>query len=279
MNMDQSEQHSGQCCRGNNHSFGGQRQGLVTIVFIFLALFLLALSIKTFKEIGYVGGGIAETNAISVSGSGEAIAVPDTAEFTFSVSQEGDTAVEVRDAATRSIDDALQALKDHSVNESDIKTIAYSLQPRYEYRPETCVRFPCERTRVQNGYTLDQTVLVKVRDLDRAGEVIEAVTNAGVQTVGGLSFTIADEDKPKEEARKMAIDNARSKADKLAEDLGVSVVRIIGFSEDGDYPRPYYAATMEAGIGGDAALAKTTPSVPAGENSVTSQVTITYEIR
>ena len=274
--MDQTNEQATHACHGCHQSQWGRR-GVATLTLGLLSLFLLALSIKTFKEIGYVGGGVAETNAISVTGTGEAVVLPDTAEFTFTVTKEGTTAAGVRDDATKTVDAALAALKNMGVEGSRyVKNISYDLQPKYEWRQIECVRFPCDGTQVQTGFILNQSVQVKVQDLDRAGTAIEAVTTAGVESVSGLSFTTADEDKPMTDARKAAIDDARTKAERLAADLGVSIVRIVGFSEDGGFPAPYFAER----VSGDMAATKAeAPVVPVGENTITSNVTITYEIR
>jgi len=258
-------------------------QGTLILVLILLAAFLFAETIKSLKEYRYVGGGIAPSNAITVSGEGEAFAVPDTAEFTFSIMEEAATAAEVQDAATAVANDAIKALVEQGIEEKDIKTVAYSLYPKYEWQQQTtCARYPCPGKQVQVGFKLDQSVSVKVRDLDRAGELLELVTEKGVSSVSGLTFTIADEDTIKAEARKQAIDDAQAKAEKLAGDLGVALVRIVGFHEsDGYRPVAYLArdsAEMAFGMGGGDEGVQS-PAVPAGENRVVSNVNITYEIR
>jgi uncharacterized protein YggE len=254
--------------------------GTVVLVLVLLAAFLAAQTFKSVKEIGYVGGGIAPTNAISVSGTGEVFAVPDTAEFTFTVMEKGDTVSAVQDAATKKANDALDALKQSGVQEKDIKTVAYELQPTYEWQPVTCVRFPCDRKQVQTGFSLTQSVRVKVHDLDKAGELLQTVTSKGVQSVSSLTFTIADEEAVRADARKQAIDQARTKADTLASDLGVSLVRIVGFSENGNYPIMYASDAMKAAPAAmGVAESAPVPSIPAGQNRITSDVTITYEIR
>jgi uncharacterized protein YggE len=257
--------------------------GTLSIVLILLAAFLFAETIKSFKEYRYVGGGIAPSNAITVAGEGEVFAVPDTAEFTFTVIEEAPTAAEVQETATKKANEAVKALVEKGVEEKDIKTINYNLSPKYEWRETTnCLRYPCDRNRVQVGFTLNQSMRVKVNDLDRAGELLELVTSKGVSSVSGLNFTIADEDGLRADARKQAIDEARQKAEKLAEDLGVSLVRIVGFSESGQEGYPMYARfeMMESsealGLGGGGDVA---PTVPAGENKIISNVHITYEIR
>lgn len=260
-------------------------QSALSLVLILLAAFLFAETIKSLKEYRFVGGGIAPSNAITVSGEGEVFAVPDTAEFNFTVLEEAATSAEVQNLATTKASEAIKALTDAGIEEKDIKTVAYNLYPKYEWKTSTnCVRgFPCEQNREQVGFELNQTVEVKVRDLDRAGEMLEAVTGKGVSSVSGLSFTVADEDGIQADARKQAIDDARAKAEKLADDLGVSLVRIVGFSEGGGgYAPVMYARDMmeQSAMGGVSdEMMKTSAVIPSGENRVVSNVNITYEIR
>jgi uncharacterized protein YggE len=277
--LETNEKNETRCC-----SFvqNGSMPTSFTIVLILLATFLFAETIKSFKEYRYVGGGVAPSNIISVAGEGEVFAVPDTAEFVFSVNEEAETAAEVQAIATEKANVVIKALREKEIAEEDIKTINYSLSPKYEWKVgAVCNQFSCPRNQEQVGFTLNQSVRVKVRNLDRAGELLELVTEKGVSNVSGLTFTVADEDGLKEDARKLAIDEARAKAEKLASDLGVSLVRIVGFSESGDYGIPMYARTMESsyadGLGGG--VTNESVSVPAGENKVTSNVSITYEIR
>ncbi|KKS35373.1 MAG: 26 kDa periplasmic immunogenic protein [Parcubacteria group bacterium GW2011_GWD2_42_14] len=256
--------------------------GALALVLILLAAFLFAETIKSLKEYRFIGGGIAPSNAITVSGEGEVFAVPDTAEFSFTVLETAATSAEVQGAATTKANDAIKALVDLGIEEKDIKTVAYDLYPKYEWKTNTtCVRFPCEQNQVQVGFELNQTVQVKVRAIDRAGEMLEAVTGKGVSSVSGLTFTVADEDGIQADARKQAIDDARAKAEKLASDLGVSLVRIVGFSEGGDVPPVMFArdSAQSLGMGGAEEMMKSSVNVPTGENRVVSNVNITYEIR
>ena len=99
----------------------------------------------------------------------------------------------------------------------------------------------------------------------------------GASNVSGLSFSIDDEELLKEDARKLAIDDAKENAEILAGNLGVKLVRIINFSESGYFPIYRQKFSAEAvsmdGIGGVA------PEIPTGENKIISQVNIVYEIR
>jgi uncharacterized protein YggE len=250
---------------------------------VLLSAYLFSVTLNALKENRFIGSGIGAVNIVSVSGEGEVFAVPDTAEFTFSITEEGATAGAVQETATTKANEVIDALKAQGVEEKDIKTVAYELHPKYEWIQERCTTaFGCPGKQVQNGFELTQSVLVKARDLNKAGELLSLVTEKNVSNVSGLTFTIADEDGLRAEARKAAIDDAKEKAEKLATDLGVSLVRIVSFNEnEGNYPMPYMARDMAMsdvyGIGGgeEAKVA----SVPAGENRISSNVSVTYEIR
>ncbi len=258
--------------------------GTLVLVLLLLAAFLFAETVKSFKEWAYVGGGIPSANVITVTGTGEVFVKPDVGEFTFMVQEEGATVGAVQEAATKKADAALVALKDKGVEvDKDVKTVAYNLSPKYEWEQPKCVgTWPCPPGKqVQKGFELNQSMTVTVRDLAKAGELIEAVTGAQVQNVGGLSFTVDDDEKMKAEARKAAIEQAKEKANEIANDLGVRLVRIVGYSEDGNYPM--FFDRMEAapmGLGGDEMSTKAmAPQVPTGENKIFSNVSISFEVR
>lgn len=217
-------------------------------------------------------------NGISVEGTGKVTAIPDIARITFSVSEEADTAKDAQDRASEKMNAALELLGGMAIDEKDIKTTSYSISPKYSYPPR-CYSGYCppdyEQTIV--GYSVSQTVEVKVRDTAKAGDVFSALGGADVSNLYGPSFTIDDPEALKDEAREKAIIDARAKAKTLAKDLGVRLVRVTGFFEStGGYPI-YYGKAEALGVGGDASGA--VPSVPTGENEVSVTVNVTYEIR
>ncbi|OGG64382.1 hypothetical protein A3C18_02670 [Candidatus Kaiserbacteria bacterium RIFCSPHIGHO2_02_FULL_54_11b] len=128
------------------------------------------------------------------------------------------------------------------------------------------------------GFQVSQTLSVKVRDAEKAGDLLAGVGSLGASSVSGLSFTIDDQDKLEAEARDKAITKAKEKAEALADALGVSIVRVVGFNEGGNGPI-YYAKEMALGMGGATDAAVPAPQLPVGQNKITSNVTVTYEIR
>lgn len=246
-----------------------------------LALFLLVLTISQLKEFRYIGTGVAATNTITVSGVGEVFAVPDRATFTVTVREDAETVADAQEETTKKMNAIIDYLKDADVEEKNIKTVNYYVNPKYEYTQATCTSFSCPPSnQVLVGFEVSQTLEIKVEDPKKAGELLSGVGGEGASEVSGLSFTIEDEDALKAEARSQAIAEAEEKADALAEELGVRIVRVVGFSEDsGGYPMPY--AYGKGGVAMDMAMSReaTPPELPAGENKIVSNVNITYEIR
>ncbi len=255
----------------------------VAIVIFLASVFLVAQTLLAFKEYKFVGSGVVPTNVITVTGEGEVFAVPDIASFTFGGSEDGKTVKEAQDKVTAKIDAALAVLKkDFKVEDKDVKTIDYSVYPKYDYVNFPCTQFSCPPSK-QNllGYTVNQTISIKVRNVAEAGEILGAIGNIGVTNISGLNFTVDDEDTLKRDARKQAIEDARTQANLLVKDLGVKLVRIVSFSESGSYPVPYYAKGFDMALaeqaGGRGGV--TNVALPTGENKIVSNVTITYEIR
>ena len=172
----------------------------------------------------------------------------------------------------------MKYLKDQGIEDKDIKTAGYSVYPRYEYQNQPCSQYYCpEGERTLKGYEVSQTITVKVRETDNAGKLLSGVGELGATNISGVEFSIDDEEGLKRDARKIAIEDAQKQAEELADDLGVNLVRIIGFNETGNYPvYAMYDKAMGMGGGPEIAVA---PEIPKGENTITSDITITYQIK
>lgn len=243
------------------------------------ALFYAAKFVTEVKSYGYIGGGVLASNVISVNGAGEVFALPDIANITFSVTKQGKTVAEAQKEASKIINAGISFLKNSGIAEKDIKTTNYSAFPRYEYNDVVCLSIDCPRPgkQILVGYDVSQSISVKVRDTDKTGVILEGLAKAGITEISGPNFGVDNDEALKAEARKKAIADAKEKAQVLAKDLGVKLVRIINFNESGNYPVYYGTKTFESsvGLGGDIPA----PEIPKGENKITSNVTITYEIR
>ncbi len=246
-----------------------------------LALFLFVGTVSELKSIQFIGSGVSATNTISVSGDGEVFAVPDTATFSVTVQEEAKDVKSAQEVATKKGNEIIAYLKKGGVEEKDIQTTDYSVYPQYDYTNGVCTQggYCPPGKQVLRGFQVSQTLTVKVRDTKKAGDLLSGVGSRGVSSVSGLSFEIDDQDALEAEARDKAIAKAKAKAEVLAESLGVRIVRIVGFSEGGGGGLIYYAKamSMDAGMGG--AEIAPSPEIPTGQNKITSNVTVTYEIR
>lgn len=219
--------------------------------------------------------------SISVTGTGEVFAKPDIASFSFTVNTKEVDAVAAQNSATRIMDAIDAYLGANGVEDKDIKTTGYSLSPRYEYPETRCMDGYCPPQGEPKliGYEVNQSVTVKVRNPNDAGKLVAGVGEQGAMNVGGIDFTIDDEDALKADARKAAIEDAEAKAKVLAEELGVRLGRMTNYYEDGGV-MPYYSAmggaTMDMAMSKESAVPA---NIPMGENTITSVVNISYEIR
>lgn len=267
----------------NGELLDQKKKLIVTLVAVgvILALFLAVKTLGEIKGYGLIGKDVPPQSTITVSGKGEKMVKPDIAEFSFSIIKEAKTVDDAQKEATKKMNEAIAAVRGSGVEEKDIKTTGYNIYPRYEYQKSAtlCNEWGCPPGKqILTGYEVSQSISVKVRKISDAGNILSKIGGVGVSNVSGLTFSVDKEDDVKSEARSLAIQDAQTKAEILAKQLGVSLVRIVSFSESGNYPI-YYAKTMAAdGLGGSPQSAPI-PDIPAGENTITSNVTITYEIR
>lgn len=225
--------------------------------------------------------------SFSVSGDGKVVAVPDVAQFDFSVVTEGGSDLGSLQANnTKSVNAAIDFVKSNGVDAKDIQTQNYSVSPRYQtyncYQPvptvaDTIVQ-PCPPAEIV-GYTVSQDVQVKIRDFTKIGDILGGVVKAGANTVSQLQFTLDDPDAAQSQARAEAIAKAKTKAEDIAKAGGFTLGRLLGISEGSIQP-VYY--NYSAGASSDMAVKSMAPPAPAiepGSQDVTVTVTLSYEIR
>lgn len=209
------------------------------------------------------------TNTVTFNGEGSVLAKPDVAVIDLSIVTEAATSKAAQDDNSAKSRAVTEFLKKQDVDEKDIKTTGYNIYPQYHY--------PRDGKPQISGYQVNQTVQVKVRDLDKTDVVLDGIVAAGANQVNNFQLTIDEPDKLQAEAREKAIKNAKEKADKLKKQLGIDLGRIVNFYESsgGYYPVPMYKESSSAvdGRGGGG------PSIPTGENEISVSVSITYQIK
>ena len=233
-----------------------------TTVMVILALFLLASTNKVLNT-------AATTNTVSFSGEGKVVAKPDIAKVNLSIVTDALTSKAAQDENSKKSKAITDYLKKQNIDDKDIKTTGYNIYPQYKYP-----QYGGQPT--ITGYQVNQSMEVRVRDLDKVSNILDGVVGAGANVVNQLSFEIDNPDALKAEARAKAIADAKKKANELQSQVGISLGKIVNFSENtGGYPIPIYydAKGMGMGGGGDG------PSVPTGENEISVNVSITYQIK
>jgi len=251
------------------------------IAILVIIVFMSFLAFRGLFGESYKRGAEAIPSTIVVSGSADVFASPDVAVITFDVSKESKVVADAQAQVNKIITDVKNSLQAKGIADKDIKTQYYNTNPVYDYTqsPVKCTEFACppSQNQVLRGYQVMQNIEVKIRKIDASGDVLTLLGSKGVTNISGVSFSIDDPEAKKAEARKQAIDSAKQKAEVLANQLGVRIVRVVNFNEDGSPMYPMYrmgAMDMKSEVAAPVAV-----TLPMGENKITSNVTITYEIR
>jgi|AntAceMinimDraft_16_1070373.scaffolds.fasta_scaffold30520_2 uncharacterized protein YggE len=257
---------------------------IIFVLTIIFAIFLITLTAFTIvsiqnkiKQGKYIGQDFVTKDTITVTGTGEVYTQPDLAIITLSVKSEARTVIEAMTENTEKMNAVIDLIKAKNVDSKDLKTVSFNIYPRYEWQKEEVEIFPnTESKRVLVGYEITQSLQVKIRNLNKIGEIIQTATVAGINQVGALQFTIDNQDEFKKQAREEAIKEAKEKAKELSSQLGVKLLKITDFSEGGNIPRPlYYDTAFKEASGADSTP---TPQIETGENKIQVSVSITFEI-
>jgi uncharacterized protein YggE len=209
-----------------------------------------------------------EPQGLIVSGEGRASAAPDVAVLGLGVSAKASTVGAANSQAQQAMTALLDSLEANGVQEKDIQTTSFAIQPEYDYRNDE---------QVLTGYRVSHMLQVKVRDIDRAGEVIDDAVQAGgdLLQVQSISFIIDDTTALSSQARQKAMADAQAKAEELASLAGVTLgdPTYITESTSTPYTQPYYDRSVA-----DSAMAAPVTEISAGELEIVVYVNITYGI-
>jgi hypothetical protein len=203
---------------------------------------------------------------ITVTGRAEVQVAPDIVEVQLGVEQQSPTAREAMEKTSRAMQAVLERLRGARVPNSQIRTATLRLEPIYD----TGRGMEQHEPRLV-GYRASNTVRVTLKDVSRAGPVLDAALEGGANRLVGLQFRLADDLPPRLEALKSASTEAQKKARAIAETLGLSLSRVDSVTESAEVtPLRFEAAT----------LAARTAAVPVqpGEITVRAEVILRYRI-
>lgn len=201
-------------------------------------------------------------------GEGLVQAVPDRAWINIGAESRAATA---RDAQRRNVEamtPVQNKLKAAGVSPEAIRTVSYDVQYEWDF---------VNGKRVGRGYVARNTIEVRVDNIDRVGELLEIAIGSGATSLGGIRFDLKEQSKLEREALRLAVADARGKAEAAAAGAGRVIDRIVrveeGSIDRGPVPMPMMRQTMVA----DAAAAP--PPISAGQTEIRAQVTLTAVIK
>ncbi len=238
-----------------------------------LVVFIAILIVQKGYDLNTAISNRKPANTISISGEGRVSAVPDLATVTIGVLSQGSTAVDVKNQNNDKVNKVVAFVKSQGIEDKDILTSQYSFYPTQDYN---------NGTPKITGYQGNQSITVKVHGVDKSQVVLEkimdGVVNNGANQINGVNLTIEKPTDLQNEARKLAIADAKIKAEELAKEAGLSLGKIVSISESGGYPGPisYAYDTMAKGIGGGASIA---PDIQTGSQEILQTMTVVFEIK
>ncbi|MDO8622452.1 MAG: SIMPL domain-containing protein [bacterium] len=249
-----------------------KRQPLYAALVVILLLGATAWEVASvagrMKQYRTIGKSASAPPQITVSGEGKVRAAPDVAIVTVGFTEQGADVRSVQSLINTKTAALVAAVKRAGVAAADIQTSDFSVRPQHVYESGKAPRV--------TGYQAQQSVEVRIRDLDRINEVLGTAGDAGATNIGGLQFTIDDPKELQAQARAAAVAQARVEAQRIADALGVRLGAPVAFSESGGTPPSYPMRGLALdGMGGGEFEA---PAVERGTNEITSHVTVTYAL-
>jgi uncharacterized protein len=201
-------------------------------------------------------------HTLTTTGTASVTRVPDVARVSVGIGVTKSTVRLARDAAGRSMKAIIAGIKALGIDEKDIKTSSIDLSPQYGNGATPRIV----------GYRMSEQLQITVRDLDKAGDVIDTATAKGATEVGGLWFDVDDPASATDDARAAAIAQARTSAQKMATAAGVTLGAVVSISETSvATPGPYY-------YGPAARDAAALTPVQRGTQDVQATVTVVFAI-
>ena len=214
----------------------------------------------------YAADGVSDKRTLTVSGQAKVSVSPDIASVNLGVITEDKDAKTAQKTNAAAMDKVIAALKASGVKSEDIQTVNYTIQPKYDYNKETGAS-------TITGYTVDNSVSVTVRDIDKTGSIIDAAADSGVNVSSSISFGLNNYEEYYNAALKNAVLAAKKKAATIADALGVTLKSPVSVNEGGGYSplSNYVTYEMKADMNG-----ASTP-VQAGSLEITANVNVVYE--
>ena len=206
---------------------------------------------------------------ISLTGHGEVRAVPDLAMINMGVTSSAETARAALDANTKAMTELMASLKAANVEDKDISTSNFSVNPRLDYgqnngQPPKVV-----------GYDVSNNVSVIVRKIDGLGTLLDKAVSSGSNQINGISFSVSKPEVAMDEARKMAVQDAMHKAQIYTSAAAINLGNIMSISENNGMAEPQVMFSRAKAMSADAAPVP----IAQGSQIISVDVNISWEIK
>ena len=254
-------------CSCHGHNFGHIFiKVLAGILLAYLIVYVGTLARNNVKKYNFIGKAERMQNTISVSGEGKVTGTPNIAVADIGLVTEKVDVASAQKENSEKINKLISEVKKLGIKDEDIQTTQYSIYPKYDYT---------DGRSILSGYTVQQSVTVKIRDLTKINTVLAKVGEVGANQVSSLSFTIDDKEALRASARELALKNVQEKAVALAQALGVRLVRVVSFNEStlGDIGIMKGYPAYAEGLGGGGA-----PDIQTGSLDIKVSANVVYEI-
>ena len=230
-----------------------------------LALVLAGALAMSLAGCGAQPQGAADSQTVTVNGTGEVKATPDIAILQLGVESRGSTSEEARSANAKAINATVEAVKGLGVAQEDVQTSNMYLRPTYGDLGGV------------TGYRMNVDLEITVRDISKAGQVVDAAIGSGSNTLNRFSYAVSNESELYGQALEAAVKSARLTAEKLAAADGRTVGKMLSVTEYGS------GVTVKANP--ETAGANRTPAydssttVMAGTDIISARVEVVFELQ
>lgn len=205
---------------------------------------------------------------VVVVGEGQVTAVPDRAWITIGAESRAPSPREAQRRNNELMRPVQEKLRGAGLPADAIRTTGYDVQYEWDF---------VNNKRVGRGYVARNTIEVRVDSIDRVGDLLEIAAGSGATALGGIRFDIKDQAKLEREALRLAVLDARAKADAAAAGAGRSIDRILRVEEQGVDVPPMPVRMMRQSA--QAAQADFAPPISAGQMEIRARATVTVVLK
>ena len=268
-----------------------QKTELAVKTALFSAVFTLVLfSLANFfvnRSWNFFSANVSKAQPFTVQGSGSATATPDQSQISFIITKTAPKLEDAQNEANAATNSIAADLQSAGIQKKDIQTDNYNSHPNYTENTSTVSSMPIRPMPVPPpggnstdiaSYTVDENITITLHDISKANTVIDIATKGSAENIYGPNFTFSDQEQQtlSDQARTAAIANAKQKAEKMAVETGIRLGKILSVQETGT-PLGIQPLMLNAKAESGASSAPT--QINPGENTVTVNITLSYEVR